>query len=410
MEGEDHDLNEANSISILNSENKLYKHQYLPSGKEGEGNIEAVGEIILDFLFNDYADTIFSSISKTEFSGKVQSIFSENYKDGKTFSTSFASLMNNLFPNSGLVFIYPNDKRLKKILTPVFRKELETYPYTSQLIIEQSAEIEKQFHAQIKPRSINLFFFHNSGRYALEPSTEKISLKGTRIQISNEEINSLLQNSPESFSPNVVLRPICQDSLLPTVAYVAGPSEIAYFAQLKPVYKYFGLTFPIIFPRASATIIESRIKKILEKFQLDVIDFFQQKEKVIRKFSENLTDNNLKEEFVKFEQSINLSFDTLVPSLQSIDSTLIGSVDTSKNKILYQLNSLKERSFTALQKKNQTSIQQIEKVIDILFPFENFQEREINILYFLNKYGLDAIEKVSNELSITSFEHQLISL
>ena len=134
------------------------------------------------------------------------------------------------------------------------------------------------------------------------------------------------------------MRPICQDSLLPTVAYVAGPSEIAYFAQLKPVYKYFGLTFPIIFPRASATIIESRIKKILEKFQLDVIDFFQQKEKVIRKFSENLTDNNLKEEFVKFEQSINLSFDTLVPSLQSIDSTLIGSVDTSKNKILYQLS------------------------------------------------------------------------
>ncbi len=178
--------------------------------------------------------------------------------------------MREPLPDEGLVFLSANHPRLKPLLSPIFQKEISEFPQSSQLVIGQSAELEQKYHAQIKTKSINLFMFHKGGRYLIEPREPDFSLKGTRHFMGKEELLRIARETPELLSPNVVLRPMAQDTLLPTVAYVGGPSEIAYHAQLGPVYDHFGVTQPVVYPRASASFLEERVQRAMEKYGIDV--------------------------------------------------------------------------------------------------------------------------------------------
>ncbi|MBS4027681.1 MAG: bacillithiol biosynthesis cysteine-adding enzyme BshC [Ignavibacteriales bacterium] len=410
MEGEDHDFAEANSLTMLDTEFQPKKFTYNIGGIPHEENLGAVGEVIFDFFFNDFKTSVFGLLSKTEFSENVLHVYSQCYRDGVSFNMAFAQLMNELLGESGLIFLYPNDWRLKKITSTLFKKELEEFPRSSQSIIERSAELEENYHAQIKPRALNLFLFHNGKRHAIEPTEGKFFLKGTHTFFSKEELQTMLETTPESFSPNVVLRPLCQDTLLPTISYVGGPSEIAYFAQLQPLYEYFGVAMPIIYPRASITLIEPRVVKFAEKYRWEYAELLNDRTALTKQFSNKLSEVSLEEIFINKEKQILAELETLLPSLQNTDATLSGAYETAKNKILYQLSSLKERAMAAQQKKQSTSIQQLEKAANSVFPNEHLQERTLNLLYFLNKYGLGMVEKIRKEISMDTFEHQLVEI
>jgi len=264
-----------NRATVLNSEGVPTTVEYLIDGKPREKNLGAVGEIMFDASLKQFLEQISGILPKTEFTEPLLQMIAECYKEGSTFQAAFANLMNRLMPDQGLVFIQGNDRRLKLMMRPVFRKELEQFPSVSQLIIERSAELEDKYHAQIKPKAVNLFIFHKGGRYLIEPRETDFSLKGTRQFFTKEELFKMVEEKklPEVFSPNVALRPICQDTILPTLTYVGGPSEISYFAQLSKVYRAFNVTMPIIYPRSTGTIVEERVMKTMEKYQLQITDF-----------------------------------------------------------------------------------------------------------------------------------------
>jgi bacillithiol biosynthesis cysteine-adding enzyme BshC len=410
LEGEDHDFEEVNSIKTLSASNDVQEFRYELKRSSDEQNLGAVGKIEFDDTIESLFGNLDESLIQTEFKPKVLELFRTAYQKGMTFNRAFAHLMNVLLENSGLVFLDPNDKEVKQLLAPLFAKELAETPKFCKMVIDQSAELERQYHAQVKPKSLNLFFFHHGGRYLLEPRPDGYSLKGTRQHLTKEFVEQAVKTSPELFSSNVVLRPICQDWLLPTLAYVAGPAETAYFAQLKPLYDAVNIPVPIIYPRASATILEEKAGKVLERFSISLVDLFRDVEIVKQKVAGEVAELNLDEVFGGTLLSVQEALEGIAPVLQTIDPTLLGALENVSRKTTVNIEGLKERAVAAQKRQHEVSLRQIEKVANLVFPQSNFQERELNVVYFLNKYGLEFLRWLYGELKIDLFKHQVIRL
>lgn len=408
LEGEDHDFQEVSSINLINKSNEVISLKYDKSYKSSDSNLGGIGELKFDDTINSIFQQLNESILETEFSNRITSIFSTAYQKGMTFKSAFVLLINALFENSGLIFFDPHNNNSKKMLDVIFEKELRNISNTCQLVINQSDIIEKRYHAQVKPRPINLFMFYNGGRYAIEPHPKGFSLKGTRKIFSLDEMLGFLQNNPNIFSPNVVLRPICQDYLFPTLAYVAGPSEIAYFAQLKKVYENFDIEEPIIYPRASVTIVEEYIQKVIIKYDLNPLEFFGDIELLKSKVANKLNDFNIEKLFSSTYGTITENLISLQDGLKKIDPTLLPALQNTLKKINHSIDVLKEKTIIAQKRQHEISLNQLNKVSSHIYPNSNLQEREINIIYFLNKYGEDFIQWLSNEIVIDKFMHQLI--
>ncbi len=412
IEGEDHDFAEMNHTYLLNSENKPARIEYLHGDEMPERNLGAIGELVFDASLEKTLASLESSLQKTEFTQKLLDSIKAAYIPGRTFNQAFVHWMNFLFEDYGIVFLSPNHPELKKLVSPIFVKEISELPKTSQLVIAQSAELEEQYHAQVKPKSLNLFMFHKGGRYLIQPrETENdFSLKGTRHFIQPDELLRIARETPELLSANVILRPIIQDVLLPTVAYVAGPSEVAYHAQLKPVYELFEVPQPIVYPRASASFVEERLLRAMEKYGLDLLEFLEDTDRVTAKVSEQISSIKLEEVFGNAASGVRNALNEMKFGLKEVDPTLIAALENVQSKIDGSMNGLKEKAVAAQKRRNETAVRQIERAANGLLPNGSLQEREISVLYFMNKYGPDLVKWISGELDISAFKHQLLTL
>jgi bacillithiol biosynthesis cysteine-adding enzyme BshC len=410
LEGEDHDLEEVSSFSFFNSSNDVVRLRYEHDRNSDGKNVGAVGSVPFNDSIDALLDTLQQALIPTEFSPQVMDLLRTAYQKEMTFSKAFVHLMNVLLEDSGLIFFDPHNPDTKKMLVPVFEHELKDYAKTCQLVIHQSELLEQQYHAQVKPRAVNLFLFHKGGRYAIEPHPEGFSLKGARWTASQEGILSLLHSDPNLFSPNVVLRPICQDFLLPTLAYVAGPAEVSYFAQFKLLYDEFGIPEPIIYPRASATIVEERIQKIIDKYKLRINDLFSDIELLKGRIATRISDFKTEDLYSNTAGTITESLTSLKDGLASIDPTLVPALEHSLTKIHNILAILKEKTLAAQKRQHEIVLRQLEKAAGSVFPHSTMQERELNIIYFLNKYGLEFLRWLRGELITDRFMHQVIDI
>lgn len=225
-----------------------------------------------------------------------------------------------------------------------------------------------------------------------------------------EQIRMILESNPESFSPNVVLRPVCQDYLLPTAGYVAGPSEIAYFAQLKGVYRHFGVEMPPLFPRAAATILERRIVKVMDKYQLKLSDAFDDFEVITKKALTAANPENIPGEFEKIVSEIRKSVDRLEPLIMRVDPTLKSTMDSTMSRMVYHLQHLEEKTTAGYRRKNEQVLQQMKKFQQSIFPNRELQERVLNFTYFYNKYGEEFIDLLFRELPAYAKSHKVITI
>lgn len=411
LEGEDHDFEEINKLKLINSSNDITKIEYLLGGKPLERNIGATGNISIDEHIEQFFAAAASSLIQTDYGAQLLDTMRGYYKQGTSLLKAFAGFFNHIYEDSGLVFINSNDAEFKRILSPLFTKEINSNSEASKLVIQKSAELEEHYHAQIKAKALNLFMFHKGGRHLIEPSENgDYYLKNLRQRYTKEELLSIASISPELLSPNVVLRSLCQDTLLPTIAYVAGPAEIAYFAQLKPVYEYFGVTMPVIFPRASVTIVEEKVQKVLEKYSLDLIELFGDAESIIAKVSDQVSEVKVDALFESLNNRMTDAINEARFGIQQIDPTLNGTIDATIQKFQQQLEVLKQKTQKAQQQKEEISLKQIKKAAMNIFPNGNFQERELSVVQYLNKYGPDFVKWIANEITIDKFQHQVINI
>ena len=412
LEGDDHDIEEVRSISLVNDANEIKKISY-NLGIEGiaeDENNGSVGNQIFKDTINTFLEELTGNLRNTEFTQPLLGRLKTFYSTGKSFKQSFKELMFWLFDKYGLILFDPQDIKIKNLLKPIFKKEITDFRQHAEKIVNISAKLEETFHAQVKVQAVNLFYSNEDGRYLIEPVENDFRLKRKRKKFTYDELSETIEKEPENFSPNVLLRPICQDYILSTAFYVGGPSEIAYFAQVMPLYEFFNVEAPFIYPRSSVTIIEKNITSLLEKYVLNIQDVFRNPDELKQKVINSISETTLDDIFTETSHTIETAFDHLKEKLFDFDKTLSDASSKYKQKVSQYLNEFKLKSIEAQKRKHETTLRQIDKIINITYPNSTLQEREINFIYFMNKYGEGFLDQIFDELAINKFEHQIIIL
>jgi len=324
-------------------------------------------------------------------------------------------MMTSLLGSHGLIFLDPLDPALKKLAAPLYSAAAKQAPEIAKAIEKRSADLEADgYHAQVMAtaNSFPLFLHDEKGarRAVVRSDDGKYKAKELDAEYTADELADLALKTPERFSPNVTLRAVVQDYLLPTIAYYGGAAEIAYFAQTAEVYRVLGRPATPILPRSSLTMIERHAGRVLERYELTLEDFFDGIDPVNKRVVEEYLGADTAKLFAKTEQNVNDELDRLRQDLQSIDPTLANALDNGRKKINYQLDGLRSRFVRTQMSRDEAAHRQLQRVFEQLYPNKDLQERHINITSLLARHGTYVIEWIFNAINLGSDEHQVVKL
>lgn len=410
--GEDHDFEEIAHASILHRNEVVrldYPESALPNGNRD--NAGAVGRIKLSGEINALLDTLDEHLPDSDFKPRVMNPLREAYREGRTIGDAFARLIRSLFSETGLVLIKPDDARLKRLATPLFRRDLTDSQTAVDSVLSAGEQLEEDgYHAQVHAAPTNLFLLDEHGRLPIDREDGGFRLRGTDRTFTEPELLGRLDASPEDFSPNVVLRPLMQDTLLPTLAYIAGPGETSYFAQYKSVYEWAEIQMPLIHPRASVSLVESKVQSVLDAFDLSIADLTGDVEQLFQTLVVGEMEVDVDAVFGEALAQIHGAINTLKPHVEEVDRTLVKSAEAARAAVAKEMNDLKQRVVRAEKRQQDELRAKLDKACVNLVPGGSLQERRINVLYFLNKYSPDLIGDLQAALSIDTSEHQVVNL
>ena len=303
---------------------------------------------------------------------------------------------------------------MKSLCANVYQNALRRSQEIVAAVIDQSGELVKNgYHAQVHvdPDAVPLFAIHSGRREALIRKDNSIYLKhGKQLLGTIDELVERAGDNPSSFSPNVTLRPVVQDTLLPTLAYVAGPSELAYFAQIKPIYEILGRIEPKIIPRGGGTLVDPKTRKTLKKYDLELTDFFDGTDALFKRVVEEVIDRGTAEVFDETTLAIEKELDRLRASLSQVDPTIAAALDSRRKKIEYHLSNLRGKYIRSRTRQDEMGHAKILSAQSILYPNKNLQERELNVFYFIARGGFEVVDEIYQSLQVGAGVHQLISL
>jgi bacillithiol biosynthesis cysteine-adding enzyme BshC len=408
---EDHDFEEVNHTRLVNRDGQLVTITYAGCPpKEGK----PVGHVKLNEKISENIDELVAALPESEFTPRLAEDLRDAYQPGENFAEAFGRLMMKLFGKFGVALINPLDDRLKAVAGEIYANAMSQTPEFAARLVNATAQLESSgYHAQVytSAEAVPLFMLDEGRRTAMVRRDDgRFYLKGSEKSFGASELVDTARRCPSCFSPNVTLRPIVQDYLLPTVAYIGGPAEIAYFAQLRPNYGLLNRVDPVVLPRASFTLIEKRHAKTMAKYDINFTDLFAGLDEVMKQVVERSLDQSTATVFEDTEKVLNEQLDKLTASLTAVDPTLADALKGGREKILYQLSNLRTRFLNNRGKRDDTSKQQIERLFAALYPNKNLQEREINVYYFLARYGYELLDRIYEEIDVESHDHKLIQL
>lgn len=409
MASDDHDFAEINHINLLNKNNQIEKIQNVSvpvSTKVPATNILLTKEI--ETCIQQLKDSSFDS----EFKNEILSHLSEAYKPNRSYVEAFGKWMTRLFKSYGLIFIDATHQGFKEMGKSVFLKEIYENSPTTLCALETSKKLEQaKYNCQIHLREgiLNLFYA-DPDRQSIGIEKDGFFIKDVQQKYGRDEFFALMEKNPHLCSPNVLLRPIYQDTILPTVAYIGGPSEIAYFAQMKGIYEKFSIPMPILYPRKNISIIENKIKILLQKHSLNVLDFWDNFDQTVQTILKKHIPESIEKVFSTASSHLLLDFQSIKEEIVSFDPDLGSSADLTLEKINQQFKSLEKKILNAAKKQNSILIQQLNKVKNNLYPANHLQERVFNIVPYLVKYGYSFLDKLYETADINCQNHQIIEL
>jgi bacillithiol biosynthesis cysteine-adding enzyme BshC len=405
---EDHDYEEVNHCKIVDRDGHLQTVRYESAERKEDS---PVGRVRICEGINQAIDHLIACLPPSEFIGDIERDIRESYSSNAGFAAAFAKLMARLFRDYGVVLIDPLDEGLKRIAAPLYSQAIEKADEIARALVERSRALEEAgYHAQVHVSEdmAPLFIMDDGRRVAMTQRDGRFSLKNSDRSFTKDELVELALRCPNCFSPNVTLRPVVQDWLLPTAAYIGGPAEIAYFAQIRAVYETLSRQEPCVLPRASFTLVEGRHQKTMKKHKLELRDFFDGLHPAITKVVEQSLDRNTSRMFDETERSLKAQLDKLEKSLLRADRTLADALKSAREKMLYQLEHLRTRFVHSSARRDQEVFRQVERAYTTLMPEKNFQERELNIFYFLSRYGPTLIGELYDKVEVGFSNHQLV--
>jgi bacillithiol biosynthesis cysteine-adding enzyme BshC len=407
---EDHDYEEVNHARLIDMEGHLKTVRYDPLMRPADA---PVGRVPIDEGISAAIDEFIAALPPSEFVSDIERDLRESYAAGTGFADAFAKLMARIFRDYGVVLMDPLDEELKQVAAPLYAKAIERAPEIARALVERSRELERAgYHAQVhvSEDAVPLFVMDDGRRVAMTQHDGRFYVKGSERSFDKEELAELAARCPNCFSPNVTLRPVVQDFLLPTAAYIGGPAEVAYFAQIRAVYETLERPDPCVLPRASLTIIEHRHRKTLKKLKLQLPDFFDGLHAAITKVVEQSLDRETANTFAETERVIVEQLDKLDASLRRADATLSDAVKNARAKVVYQLEHLRTRFVHTSARREETIYRQVERAYATLLPDKNLQERELNVYYLLARYGPSLMRDLYEAVEIGYSNHKLLYL
>jgi bacillithiol biosynthesis cysteine-adding enzyme BshC len=407
LASEDHDLAEVNHTFWLGRGPLLNRFELrAPAAASGR----SVGEVAFD---DSVLAAVQSAVEAME--GPWREEFSaallDAYRPGQTYGSAFGLLFARLFSSRGLVLLDPLDTRLHRIAAPLYRRSLDAGKELTAALLQRNNRLEHSgFHAQVKvAESATLLFFHLDGQRLPLRRRNRDFLVGKKL-LSAEALFESLDSAPERFSPNVLLRPVVQDALLPTAAYISGPAEAAYLAQAEVIYRRLLDRMPAILPRAGFTLVEPHVARLLKKYSLEFSEVLRGRQLVRKKMEREALPSGLRNTFARGEKDLQKLLRSLRTPLSKLDPTLLGALGTAEKKMLYQFEKLRAKAGRAQNFRTGLLDQHEHILLDSLFPHHGLQERSLNLLPFLARHGRGLLDELLHRCHVRNAQHQVLFL
>jgi bacillithiol biosynthesis cysteine-adding enzyme BshC len=332
------------------------------------------------------------------------------YAPGRSFAEAFGGFLLRLTRGTGLAVVDPSTPVLKRLAVDLFRREITDGRESRERVLSATEKlVAAGYHAQasLSDSQLNLSY--------AGPERHPITVEGQGLRLApdgevlpRKEVVRLLEREPECFSPNVLLRPLYQDTILPTLAYVAGPSELAYLGQLRGLYTHFGVTMPLVAPRSSFTIVERPQARFLDRYGVDLTRLRTDDESLLNEILRRHSPPGLEEDLVRAQTCIQEITSALERDLAEVDPTLVPTVASTRGKLFHHLKELESKALRAIKRKNETVRSQFLVTRTALFPGFEMQERKLSPLVFLNKHGWHFSRMVEEGADPTVKAHQLL--
>jgi bacillithiol biosynthesis cysteine-adding enzyme BshC len=401
---EDHDLDEVNQVRITAADGQLER---LAAAVRSEPDVP-VGNIAFGTEISDIVARATATLGETE----TAKMLSECYRPGETFGTAFAKFFARLFSEFGVILLDGSDPELDEIASPLYRAAIERAPELTELLRKRDLQLHAaDYHQQVRvtDSSTLLFMIRDGARVPVQSAGAG---KLGKFLIAKEEIGQqeLLDAPPHWFSPNVLFRPVVQDYVLPTLTYIGGAAEVAYFAQAGVVYKELAGRITPILPRFSATLIDQKAEALLEKYRLAAPNVFQGPEVLRETIGAHLLPANLQSSFDHATAAVERSMKAVRESLGKLDKTLVESAENAESKMIYQITNLRARASRAELRQSEVIGRHAEALSNALYPEKTLQEREYAGIHFLARHGSELLQRLLDTIHPDCLDHQLITL
>jgi bacillithiol biosynthesis cysteine-adding enzyme BshC len=404
---DDHDFAEVRASTILDEAGQLRTLRYAPR-REPLG--QPASHLVLDDTITGLVEELRRALPPSPDRDALVDRIADCYQPGATLAGAFGRLLSSLLP--GLVVLDPADPALRPLASTILSREILEGSPSSRLATEVGEALRTAgYHQQVlvRPGFLNLFVVMDGERRALGWTDGGIEIRGSGRRLSPEAAASLLESDPTPWSPGVLLRPIVQDFLLPTAAYVGGPAEIAYHAQIGPSYGHFGVPRPVLLPRPSLTLIEPAQARALEAEDLKLTDLQADPEGLLARWAKDAYPE-VEAAFSRVREALGREMSAVETALAALDPTLRAAADASRGRALHQIETLHEKAIRALKKRDQTRAERLRRTRDALCPGGALQERGLATAGLIARRGTAAIDEIREKMDLWAKGHQVLQL
>lgn len=407
IDAEDHDWPEVNGCTVLNEE--LAPATVRLADLPGAGS-QPIARLTLNDQIQPALDQLAEALPDTEFKTEIIAALRAAYAPGRSMSTAFGVWMEHVLGPHGLVVYDSADPNTKALARDVFVKELSKPGHTARIAATAGeALVAKGYHSQATLADGTVSVFHLNAERAPIHITGDQATFGEGTMPVTALIDEARQH-PEHFSPNVLLRPLVQDTVFPTICYVAGPNELAYLGQLKDVYAHFGVPMPLFYQRGTATLADSATLRFLTKYELPITALRAQDESALNQLLESQLPPTVEHALTSVTALLNERMADVAAAVPQIDPTLEGAVNSTLGKLQHEVHTLHNKVIHAAKRKDDTLRRQFQRAQALTFPQGHPQEREVGFVWFLNRYGPALVDRLMDELPLAMGHHWVLTI
>ena len=407
VDAEDHDWEEVSSCTVLDE--AFQPRTATLAAPDGAGE-RPVAELMLDERIEQSLNEIESALTNTDFKEAVVGALRAAWKPGVRMADAFAQWLETVLGPYGLIVFDSSDKAAKPLARDVFVRELTEPGRTAASATAAGETLAAHGHEpQVTPNPDSVSLFHlNGGR-------RPIRRQGDRFVAGDESYtaDALIAEAtsqPERFSPNVLLRPIVQDTLFPTIAYIAGPSELAYLGQLAGVYRHFDVPMPLMYPRATATLVDAAAARFLAKYDVPIEELQQQDESALNRLLHSQLPEEVEQSLADADANIRRTMQRVIEAMPALDPTLAGAAKTTLGRMEHDLRGLHSKVIHGAKRRDETLRRQFTRAQSQIFPLGHPQERTLAVIFFLNRYGPALVDRLLEELPLDLGKHWVITV